>query len=99
MRMRYPHHFVLIIAFLFLILRPTLSIHKTQPIKVNPNTESSPSNFIIYFSLNHALPSDGYLLVTFSPFTTTANPLSCIVLDHNATTATKCVNLNTATTD
>ena len=96
MRMHYPYHYMFLIAIIILILKPTYSIHKTQPIKVNPNTESSPSNFIIYFSLNNPLPSNGYLLVTFSPFTTTATPLSCIVLDHNSTTATTCVNLNTA---
>ena len=41
-----------------------LPVHQTQPIKVNPNTESSPSNFIFYFTLDNTLPSDGYLLVT-----------------------------------
>ena len=37
-------------------------------------------------------------MVTFTPFTTDANPLSCTVLDNNSTTATKCVNLNAPST-
>ena len=88
-----------LILLIQLLILSTYSVHQTQPIKVNPNTESSPSNFIFYFSLDYTLPSDGYLLVTFSPFTGTADPLSCIMLDHNSTTTTKCVNLNTATSD
>ena len=88
-----------IILLIQLLILPTYSVHQIQPIKVNPNTESSPSNFIFYFSLDNTLPSDGYLLVTFSPFTGSADPLSCIMLDHNSTTTTKCVNLNTAGAD
>ena len=97
--MRYPYHYLLNIIIIMLLLKSTSSVHQTQPIKVNPNTENSPSNFIIYFSLNNPLPSDGYLLVTFSPFTGSATPLSCIVLEHNSTTATTCVNLDSATSD
>ena len=46
-----PSSTLLIIIFTLLI-QSAVSIHQTQPIKVNPNTESSPSNFIFYFALN-----------------------------------------------
>lgn len=85
-----PHVWALIALIFLTFMQPSLCVYQTQPIKVNPNTENSPSNFIFYFALNDPLPSDGYLLVTFTPFTTDATPLSCIVLDHNTTTATKC---------
>jgi hypothetical protein len=35
-------------------------------------------------------------MITFPTFTTSAIPISCIVLNNLNLTATKCVNLNTA---
>lgn len=77
-----------------LLITRSTCIKPTQPIVVNPNTESSPSNFMFYFQLEYALPSTGYLMITFSTFTSSALPISCNVLDNAVLTVTKCVNLN-----
>lgn len=80
---------------LSILLCTAFSVRPTQPIVVNPNTESSPSNFMFYFNLENPLPTTAYLMVTFSTFTTTAIPISCNVLDNLNLTVSTCVNLNT----
>ncbi len=50
---------------------------------------------MFYFQLEYALPSTGYLMITFSTFTSSALPISCNVLDNAVLTVSKCVNLNT----
>lgn len=60
-------HLILIILFTTL-LGNVLSIHSTQPILLNPNTESSQSNFMFNFMLNNPLSNTGYLLITFTPY-------------------------------
>lgn len=80
---------------ILILIVSSCSIRPTQPIVVNPNTESSPSNFMFYFNLENPLPTSAYLMITFSTFTTTAVPISCDVLDNLNLTVSTCVNLNT----
>lgn len=81
----------------FLLAVSVSTISQTRPILVNPNTENSPTNFIFYFSLDYDLPSTDYLMITFSSFTSSVIPVSCIVLEHATTETSKCVNLQTGT--
>lgn len=46
--------------------------------------------------LENKLPSTGYLMITFSTFTTSAIPITCNVLDSLTISVAKCLNLNTA---
>ena len=81
---------------LLLLAGPALAIRPTQPIRANPNTESSPANFFFFFQLDNALPASGYLMITFSPYITSAEPLTCDMLTDTGNPITSCVNLNTA---
>ena len=87
-----------LLLLLLVLLVSATTIRPTQPIVVNPNTESSPANLMFYFSLENPLPVSSYLMITFSTFTT-ATPISCDVLDNVNLTIPKCVNLNTGGND
>jgi hypothetical protein len=84
------------ILLLGLMIASVLGLKPTAPILSSPNTESSPSNFIISFSLNHDLPATGYLMVVIPFFSTTISPKSCTILSQLTLTADSCHNLNTA---
>ena len=42
------------------------------------------------------LPADGYLMITFTPYITSADPVTCYMLSHPANPITSCLNLQTA---
>ena len=95
------HLKVLIAIFLLVVLYlpETECIAPSQPIIVSPNTESSPSNFILNFVLQKPLEKTGYLLINFSPLTSTATPKSCIVINSlTGLTISKCLNLDAGST-
>lgn len=85
----------MLLAIAYLLVISVRSIRPTRPIIANPNTESSPANFMFYFMLENPLPSTGYLLITFTPYTTSAIPTSCVMLNSSTLSIPTCVNLNT----
>ena len=68
----------------------------TAPILASPNTESSPSNFIVSISLTNDLPLGAYLMVVIPFYSSTITPKSCTLLNSLSTTASICQNLNLA---
>jgi hypothetical protein len=92
----YPHSLLIILCII--LIGGISCIHPTQPILANPNTESSPSNFMFHFMLNRPLPSSGYLLITFTPYNETILPASCSAIGNetNEIDVTTCVNLRSA---
>ena len=87
----------LLALFLILMLTcPSAPLRPTAPILASPNTESSPSNFIISFSLTHALPTGGYILVVLPFYSSTITPRTCTLLNVLGNSASVCQNLNLA---
>jgi hypothetical protein len=68
----------------------------TAPILATPNTEASPSNMVLSFSLTNDLPTSAYLMIVFPFYETTIVPKSCTLLNQMVTTAVTCQNLNLA---
>ena len=88
--------FVLSLFLIFLLLNGVFTLKPTAPILASPNTESSPSNFIISFSLTNDLPADAYLMIVFPFYSSTITPRTCTLLNSISTTANVCQNLNLA---
>ena len=85
-----------LLLFLALLLLTASALRPTAPIVASPNTESSPGNFVIGFSLVNELPAMSYLLVVLPFYTSTITPKSCTLLDSLSLKAISCHNLNTA---
>ena len=68
-------------------------------IKLYPNTQNSPSLYILPFTISKAIPTNSYLLVAFDWYSVTSinvNPYNCILV--NTTIPVTCANLATLTT-
>lgn len=79
-----------------LLLTTVCPLKPTAPILASPNTESSPSNFIVSISLTNDLPMGAYLMVVIPFYSSTITPKSCTLLNSLSTTASICQNLNLA---
>lgn len=91
-----PRFSLIVLLIVVASLIPDASaIIPTSPIIASPNTESSPSNFMMSFQLSNPLPASGYLMVVFPIYSSTVTPTSCLLLG-TTNIATQCVNLNTA---
>jgi hypothetical protein len=64
-------------------------------IRLFPNTENSPSIYILPFTLTKALPSNSYILVTMDWYTASLTPYNCILVNSSITVS--CTNLATPT--
>ena len=93
------HRYLIVLVLVLCLTLPGSSIRPTRPIMANPNTESSSANFFFYFELEEDLPADGYLMITFTPYITEAEPVTCDMLSHTGNPITTCLNLNTAGSD
>jgi len=67
----------------------------TRDILLYPNTENSPSLFLISFTLDKALPANSYILVALDWYTTDVTPRNCILV--NTSIVTSCTNLASPT--
>jgi len=63
----------------------------TADIKLYPNTENSPSMYLIQFSLGKALPTSSYLLLTMDWYAGSLAPYNCLLV--NTSIAVTCTNL------
>lgn len=88
-------HIVFFLACLFHLLGLIESITPTKDILLYPNTENSPSLFLINFYLDKALPANSYLLVAMDWYTSTVRPFNCYLV--NTSISTPCTNLASPT--
>ena len=75
-----------------LLLLHTHSLNPVGDIQLFPNTENSPSIYLITFKLNIALPTDSYILVGMDWYSSTINPHHCQLV--NTTIPVTCTNFN-----
>jgi hypothetical protein len=78
-----------------LLFSPTLNLISAGPIEISPNTENSPSVYLIPFSLSQALPTSGYLLFTMPNYASAIIPISCKMV--NTSINLLCTNFLTPT--
>lgn len=83
----------LILLSTLLVLLQALT--PTEDIQLFPNTENSPSLYLIRFKLNKALPSLSYLLVAMDWYSSPLLPYNCALI--NTTIAVRCTNFQTPT--
>lgn len=60
-------------------------------IQLFPNTQNSPSIYILPFTLSKALPSNSYILVTMDWYSANLSPYNCLLV--NTTITISCTNL------
>ena len=82
-------------VLLALLVFQTQNLAPVGDIKLYPNTESSPSMYLITFTITTALPTDSYLLLGMDWYTSDVNPHSCQIV--NTSIAITCTNFNTPT--
>lgn len=80
---------------LLLVAAPALCLVSTGPIEVSPNTENSPSVYLIPFVLSRSLPTTGYLLFTLPNYASAVIPTSCKLV--NTSINLQCTNFLTPT--
>ena len=83
------------IALLLHLVIEVETINPTKDILLYPNTENSPSLFLINFSLDKALPANSYILVAMDWYTSTVRPYNCYLV--NSSISTPCTNLASPT--
>ena len=71
------------------------ALKPTADIQLFPNTESSPSLYLIEFTLDKALPSLSYLLVAMDWYTSPVTPYNCMLV--NTSISVRCTNFQTPT--
>lgn len=76
---------------LALLLASALALAPAGNIGLYPDTENSPSIYILPFTIAKALPSNSYLLVTMDWYSTSLLPYNCILV--NSSIAIACTNL------
>ena len=64
-------------------------------LRLFPNTENSPSIYLIPFTLTKALPTDSYILITMDWYSAEVVPYNCILV--NTSISITCTNLNNPT--
>jgi hypothetical protein len=79
---------VLIVA---LILSVANCLEPAGDIRLFPNTENSPSVYLLPFTLTKALPSKSYILVTMDWYAAALTPYNCILINSSITVT--CTNL------
>ena len=84
-----------IVGFLCLLIWLTACLGPTKDIVLYPNTQNSPSLFLIRFTLDKALPANSYLLVAMDWYTSDVLPRNCILV--NSSISTSCTNLASPT--
>jgi hypothetical protein len=83
-------------VFAAIVLIFTVSaITPVTDIRLFPNTESSPSIYLLQFTLSKSLPSNSYILVTMNWYTSAVIPYNCILVNTSITVA--CTNFDTPT--
>ena len=83
------------ISLHLLLLPLCLSLRLSGDIRLYPNTQNSPSLYLLPFTLDAALPSQSYLLVTMDWYTTAVTPYNCLLVNSSISIA--CTNLATPT--
>lgn len=69
----------------------THTLKPTKDIFLYPNTQNSPSLYLITFTLDKALPSNSYLLIGMDWYSSAVSPYNCILV--NTSIPTTCTNL------
>lgn len=80
---------VLLLALIFSLVS---GLEPAGDISLFPDTENSPSIYLLPFTLTKALPSNSYILVTMDWYTAALNPYNCILVNSSITVT--CTNLN-----
>jgi hypothetical protein len=71
------------------------ALKPTADIQLFPNTESSPSLYLIEFTIEKALPSLSYLLIGMDWYTSAVLPYNCALV--NTSISIRCTNFKTPT--
>lgn len=87
--------YLILIVLLLLSATPTHSLELAGDIQLYPNTQNSPSIYILPFTILKALPSNSYILVTMDWYSSTLLPYNCVLV--NTSIPVSCVNLATLT--
>jgi hypothetical protein len=82
-------------AFFLLLFTSALTLTASGDIKLFPNTQNSPSIYVIPFTLAKALPSNSYLLITMTWYSASLSPYNCILV--NTSIPLSCTNLASPT--
>jgi hypothetical protein len=72
-----------------------VALEPTADVQLFPNTQNSPSIYLLQFTLKTALPSGSYLLVTMGWYSTSVLPYNCVLV--NTTISISCSNLASLT--
>ena len=75
-----------------LLLLQVEALSPVGDIELYPNTENSPSIYLISFTLSTALPTNSYILVGMDWYTSDLNPHSCSIV--NTSISITCTNFN-----
>ena len=75
---------------LAVIVMHSTALEPVGEIKLFPNTENSPSLYIIEFTLSTALPSNSYLLVGMDWYSADVEPHQCLLV--NTSISVQCTN-------
>ena len=78
------------LLLLLAVVCPVVCLVITGPIEVSPNTEHSPSVYLIPFVLSRSLPQTGYLLFTMPNYASAVIPTSCKLV--NTSINLQCTN-------
>jgi hypothetical protein len=78
------------LLLLLAVVGPVVCLVSTGPIEVSPNTENSPSVYLIPFVLSRSLPQTGYLLFTMPNYASAVIPTSCKLV--NTSINLQCTN-------
>jgi hypothetical protein len=87
--------FLAIVTLIILLFSWGQGLIASGDIKLFPNTQNSPSIYVLPFTLSKAIPSKSYILVTMDWYTTSLTPYNCILVNTSITVA--CTNLVTPT--
>lgn len=86
-----PQRLILLSTLLVLLQALT----PTEDIQLFPNTENSPSLYLIKFKLDKALPSLSYLLVAMDWYSSALLPYNCALV--NTSISVRCTNFQNPT--
>lgn len=86
---------VLSVFIIALILSSAKGLTPAGDIRLFPNTENSPSIYLLPFVLTKALPSQSYILVTMDWYADALSPYNCILVNSSITVT--CTNLASPT--
>ena len=81
---------IILLALLALLISKGGALNPVGDIQLFPNTENSPSIYLIRFTLTTALPSKSYLLIGMDWYTSALSPHSCQLV--NTSIPLRCTN-------